>query len=184
MAAQQHYSGTPPDASALLQKLSLRVFIRTGSSVKLSGRSPGSGGIMKSIACTQNSLAPGGWAAAPCVPARRASLVAKGAALIFCLLLPAAGRAQIDEIQVYTGEINDPGQFSITLHNNYTVNGPKRPAFIGGIVPDHSLNGVPEYGLGVTPWLELGAYLPLYTVTRDGRTLVDGGKLRALFVLP
>jgi len=64
---------------------------------------------MKSIACTQNSLAPGGWAAAPCVPAWRASLVAKGAALIFCLLLPAAGRAQIDEIQVYTGEINDPG---------------------------------------------------------------------------
>ena len=132
----------------------------------------------------QNSLAPGGWAAAPCMPARRASLVAKGAALIFCLLLPAAGRAQIDEIQVYTGEINDPGQFSITLHNNYTVIGPTQPAFPGGIVPSHSLNGVPEYGLGITPWLELGAYLPLYTLTRNGRFLIDGTKLRALFVSP
>ena len=51
-------------------------------------------------------------------------LGASGGALILCLLLPAAGRAQTDEIQVYTAEINDPGQFSITLHNNYTVIGP------------------------------------------------------------
>jgi hypothetical protein len=108
----------------------------------------------------------------------------QGAALILCSLLPAAGRAQTDEIQVYTAEINDPGQFSITLHNNYTVIGPTRPAFSGGIVPDHSLNGVPEYGLGITPWFELGAYLPLYTLTRNGRFLIDGTKLRALFVSP
>jgi hypothetical protein len=109
---------------------------------------------------------------------------AVGPALVLWLLLPFAARAQIDEIQVYTGEINKPGEFSITLHNNYTINGPKRPAFIGGIVPDHSLNGVPEYGLGVTPWFELGAYLPLYTRTRNGQLLIDGGKLRALFVSP
>lgn len=38
--------------------------------------------------------------------------------------------------------------------------------------------------VGITPRLELGAYLPLYTVTRDGRFLIDGGKLRGLFVLP
>src|SRR6266481_8060401 len=77
--------------------------------------------------------------------------------------------AQTDEIQVYTGEINKPREFSITLHANYTAIGPTRPAFIGGIVPNHSLNGVPEYALGITPWLELGAYLPLYTVTGEGR---------------
>ena len=109
---------------------------------------------------------------------------AVGAALVLWLLLSFAARAQIDEIQVYTGDINKPGEFSITLHDNYTAIGPKRPAFIGGIVPDHSLNGVPEYALGMTPWFELGAHLPVYTVTRDGRMLVDGGKLRALFVLP
>jgi hypothetical protein len=59
-----------------------------------------------------------------------------------------------------------------------------QPAFSGAIVPAHSLNGVPEYGLGITPWFELGAYLPLYTLTRDGRFLIDGTKLRALFVSP
>jgi len=97
---------------------------------------------------------------------------------------PSSARAQTDEIQVYTGEINAPGQFSVTLHNNATAIGPTQPAFPGGVVPNHSLNGVPEYALGVTDWLELGAYLPLYTVTRDGSFLINGGKLRALFVAP
>jgi hypothetical protein len=110
--------------------------------------------------------------------------IAVRAALAFWLLLPSAGRAQVDEIQVYTGEIDKPGQFSITLHDNYTAIGPTQPAFPGGIVPNHSLNGVPEYALGITPWLELGAYLPIYTLTGGGRPLIDGGKLRALFVLP
>jgi hypothetical protein len=118
------------------------------------------------------------------LPAMRLLRIAGGATLLLCLIFPAAAHAQVDEIQVYTGEINKPDQFSITLHNNYTVIGPIQPAFIGGIVPNHSLNGVPEYALGITPWLELGAYLPLYSVTGDGRKLINGAKLRALFVSP
>jgi hypothetical protein len=43
---------------------------------------------------------------------------------------------------------------------------------------------VPKYALGITPWLELGAYLPLYTITGDERALIDGAKVRALFVSP
>ncbi len=120
----------------------------------------------------------------PLVPTMRLHRIAGGAILVLCLILLAAAHAQIDEIQVYTGEINKPDEFSITLHDNYTAFGPTRPAFIGGIVPNHSLNGVPEYALGITPWLELGAYLPLYTITGKGRTLIDGTKLRALFVSP
>jgi hypothetical protein len=96
----------------------------------------------------------------------------------------AAARAQTDEIQVYTGEINEPGQFSLTLHNNYTPIGRKEPAFPGGIVPDGAWNGVPEYAYGVTDWLELGGYLPLYSLTRDGRVLINGGKLRVLLAVP
>lgn len=120
----------------------------------------------------------------PLVPAMRLLRIAGGATLVLCLILLAAAHAQTDEIQVYTGEINKPDEFSITLHNNYTAIGPTQLAFLGGIVPNHSLNGVPEYALGITPWLELGAYLPLYTITGEGRTLIDGTKLRALFVSP
>ena len=55
---------------------------------------------------------------------------------------------------------------------------------MGAVVPNHSLNGVPEYALGSTPWLELGAYLPLYTITGAERALMDGAKVRTLFVSP
>lgn len=92
--------------------------------------------------------------------------------------------AQSDEIQVYTGEIVAPGEFSVTLHNNYTADGRKQADIPGGIVPDHALNGVPEFAYGAYDWLELGAYLPVYTVTRDGRARLDSAKLRILFAEP
>jgi hypothetical protein len=44
------------------------------------------------------------------------------------------------------------------LHNNYTPIGRKQPDFEGGITPNHTLNGVPEWAYGVTDWLELGLY--------------------------
>ena len=128
----------------------------------------------------QLTLAGGG--SSPLKPAMRLLRIASGAALVLCLVLLAPACAQTDEIQVYTGEINKPGEFSITVHNNYTPIGPTRPAFMGGIVPNHSWRtGIRA---GVTPWLELGAYLPLYTITGDERALIDGAKVRALFVSP
>jgi hypothetical protein len=102
---------------------------------------------------------------------------------IACLLV-ADAHAQTDEIQVYDADINSPGQFSLQLHNNYTPIGRKLADFEGGVVPNHTLNGVPEWAYGVTDWLELGAYVPLYSWTGNGRFLIDGAKLRAEFVLP
>ncbi len=102
----------------------------------------------------------------------------------FLLVVSRPAHAQTDEIQVYTGEINAPGAFSITLHNNYTPSGRTQPAYPGAIVPDHALNGVPEFAYGVTDWWELGAYAPIYTITRDGRALLDSVKLRTLFAEP
>jgi hypothetical protein len=105
------------------------------------------------------------------------------AILAFFCTMARAG-AQTDEIQVYTGELASPGQFTLTLHNNFTFNGRKTPDFPGGIVPDHDLNGVPEWAYGVNDWLELGTYLPVYSVTRDGVLKFDSVKLRALFAVP
>ncbi len=92
--------------------------------------------------------------------------------------------AQTDEIQVYDAEIAAPGRFNLTWHNNFAPSGRTEPAFPGGIVPDHALNGVPEWAYGVTSWFETGVYLPVYTLTRDGELLFDAAKLRALFVVP
>jgi len=89
-----------------------------------------------------------------------------------------------DEIQVYDAEINEVGQFSVEWHNNFTAVGHQQPDFPGGIAPNHTLNGVPEWAYGVTEWFEAGLYLPVYSLTGDERFLIDSGKLRALFVSP
>ena len=106
-------------------------------------------------------------------------------ALLGCLLAWTPGtHAQTDEIQVYDAEITAPGRFNLTWHNNFTPSGRAQAAFPGGIVPEHALNGVPEFAYGVTDWFEAGTYLPIYTLTSDGRLLFDSVKLRALFVSP
>jgi hypothetical protein len=97
---------------------------------------------------------------------------------------PATALAQTDEIQVYTGELVAPGEFTLTLHNNYTFDGAKTPAFPGAVVADGSLNGVPEWAYGVNDWLELGAYFAVYSRTRDAHYVSDSAKLRATFAVP
>lgn len=97
---------------------------------------------------------------------------------------PAVVHAQTDEIQVYDASIAKPGVFNLTWHNNYTASGRKVPDFPGGIVPDHTLNGVTEWAYGVTDWFEAGLYAPLYSVESNGNVKFNGIKLRALFVSP
>jgi len=100
------------------------------------------------------------------------------------LTLPAVAHAQTDEIQVYDAAIADRGVFNLTWHNNFTPDGLKTPTFPGGLIPDQSLNGVPEWAYGVTDWFEAGLYLPLYSISKDRSATINGGKLRALFVKP
>ena len=107
-----------------------------------------------------------------------------GAFIAACAIWPLAALAQTDEIQVYDANIAKPGIFNLTWHNNYTPSGRKVPDFPGGIIPDHALNGVPEWAYGVTDWFEAGLYAPLYTISSSGNLKFAGTKLRALFVVP
>src|SRR5450631_905488 len=95
-----------------------------------------------------------------------------------------AALAQTDEIQVYDGQIAAPGVFNLTWHDNYTPSGRASPDYSGAVVPNHALNGVPEWAYGVNHWFEAGLYLPLYTLNGNGNLLFNGFKLRALFVEP
>jgi hypothetical protein len=117
------------------------------------------------------------------VPRRRVAVLA-GALAAGALALSGAARAQTDEIQVYDAQIAAPGQFNLTWHNNFTPSGRARGAFPGAVIPDHALNGVPEWAYGVTSYFEAGLYLPVYTLTRSGELLFDAVKLRALLVAP
>ena len=97
------------------------------------------------------------------------------------LFVPATADA-FDEIQVYNAEIAEVGQWTIQQHLNYGFKAPNEPDFLGGIVPNHALNGTPELAYGVTPWWELGWYAPF--AVSDSQSLSDGAKIRTLFVVP
>jgi hypothetical protein len=99
-----------------------------------------------------------------------------------CLLGPRLADAA-DEIQVYNAEIAEVGQFSVQQHLNYAITGRNYPDFPGGLVPNHALNGTPEFAYGVTPWFELGLYIP-WAVNEEGQFLSNAFKLRTLFVTP
>jgi hypothetical protein len=101
-----------------------------------------------------------------------------------CAAIPAIARAQTDEIEIYDASIVDLNKSELTVHSNYTPDGLKQPAFPGGVVPNHSVNGAFEWAYGVADFLELGLYLPDYTVTNRVDPQLDGGKLRTLWVSP
>jgi hypothetical protein len=97
---------------------------------------------------------------------------------------PVATFAQTDEIQVYDAAIAEKGKFNLMLHNNFTPDGLKTPAFPGGIVSNKALVGVSEWAYGVTDWFEAGLYMPLYSYSQNLGGSFNGFKLRALFVKP
>lgn len=92
--------------------------------------------------------------------------------------------AQTDEIQVYNGDLAEPGVFNLTWHNNFTPDGIKPPQFPGAITSNKSFNGVTEWAYGITDWFEGGLYLPLYSHDDHLGWKIDGFKLRSLFAVP
>ena len=105
-------------------------------------------------------------------------------ASLFFLSGPRLAFAQADEIQVYDGGLAPVGTFNVTVHNNFTPRGIKGRAFPGAVVAHRSLNGVPEWAIGVTNWFEAGLYMPLYSRDNDMGWGPDGFKLRTLFAVP
>jgi hypothetical protein len=94
----------------------------------------------------------------------RRKIVSAIAGVLFLFFGAAPSHAQTDEIQVYDAEIAQPGVFNLMVHNNFTPEGLKTPRFPGGLVPNQTLNGVPEWAYGVTDWFEQGLWSLLATL--------------------
>jgi len=105
------------------------------------------------------------------------------AALSLALLPSLAASLDRFEVQVYEAEINDPGQLALEAHANYTIRGERQPAFPGETPPHHAFRLTLEPALGVTSWLELGAYLQTQAAPGRGYEVV-GGKLRVKLIAP
>lgn len=128
----------------------------------------------------------------PCDPGElRLTLLQHRACLVLTALLlaialaPPAAMGQTDEIQVYDAVIARPGVFNVMAHSNFTPEGRTTAAYPGAIIANHSFNGALEWAYGVTPWMEQGLYMPVYSPysTNRGGT-IDGFKIRELFVRP
>ncbi|BDW12268.1 hypothetical protein PSHI8_23520 [Polynucleobacter sp. SHI8] len=66
----------------------------------------------------------------------------------------------LDEIQVYDGEINEPGEFGLEIHANTTFSGQTSSSFPNQRVSQGGVRLTPEFSYGLTKTVELGFYLP------------------------
>lgn len=99
------------------------------------------------------------------------------AGIAFSLLACSARAALPDEIQVYTDDLNAPGERSMELHVNTTPRGRRTADFPGEVTPGHGLRVTPEFSLGLTPTMDAALYLP-FVRDAEGRLLFGGPKLR------
>ena len=88
--------------------------------------------------------------------------------IIFSVFHSPAKAALIDEIMVYDGEINQPGQFGLELHLNATPNGSHTQTFNRERVSDQGVRLTPEFAYGLTKTFELGFYLPMIYTPQYG----------------
>lgn len=104
------------------------------------------------------------------------------AAAVFCLTAPVSVAAP-DEIQVYTEELNDPGEYGLELHVNYAIKGATEPSYDGEKPGHHMLQMTPEFSYGLTKTLEAGLYLP-FALAPDGNLYNNGLRLRLKYIAP
>jgi len=95
------------------------------------------------------------------------------AAVLACAAIPARAVDRF-ELQVYDADVRDPGQLGLEAHLNFSGRS-------AGAEPVARVTFEPS--VGVTDWLELGAYLQLFGTAADGARF-GGTKARAKLVVP
>jgi hypothetical protein len=114
---------------------------------------------------------------------QRRLLVLMGAA--FLLGAPGAASAADEEIQVYMDEIGPVGRLGMDVHLNWTPDGRDADVdYLGQAASDGRWRVTPEWGFALSPNIELGAYLPLATLSKGGDVRVSGVKGRIKFIAP
>ena len=94
-----------------------------------------------------------------------------------CLCRAPGALAIVDEIQVYTDDLDARGESGLELHINTTPSGRSTPDYPGDVPPYHGVRITPEFSWGLGHDLDWGLYLPT-TTDSDGHFYFGGGKLR------
>ena len=94
-------------------------------------------------------------------------------------------RAADEEIQVYMDEMDAKGAYGLDVHVNYVAKGRGADVdYAGQMASQGRWRITPEFSYGLTPNIELGAYLPLTTIDEHGKAEVGGVKGRIKFIAP
>jgi hypothetical protein len=99
------------------------------------------------------------------------------ALLLLALAAGPAPAALPDEIQVYTDDLETPGERGVELHVNTTPSGRSTPDYPGEVTPWHSLRVTPEISWGIARDWDWGLYLP-FVRSAEGDYAFAGPKLR------
>ena len=71
--------------------------------------------------------------------------------------------AIVDEIQVYTDDLDKRGERGLELHINTTPRGRKTPGYDGDLPPHHGVRVTPEFSWGLGNDFDAGLYFPSAT---------------------
>ncbi len=86
-----------------------------------------------------------------------------------------------DEIQVYTDDMNEPGQAGVEIHLNYVPDGSRIVEHSGAIASHHRFQATPEFSYGITKEWEAGMYVPT-AIAADGGAYANGLRLRMKYI--
>lgn len=86
-----------------------------------------------------------------------------------------------DEIQVYTDDMNEPGEYGVELHINYVIDGEKQPGYEGASPAHHMLQTTPEFSYGIGKNWEAGMYVPV-AYEENGNLYGNGLRLRMKYI--
>jgi hypothetical protein len=98
-------------------------------------------------------------------------------AFLLAVFTGAAFAALPDEIQVYTDDLEKPGEHGVELHVNTTPKGRSTPDYPGEVTPHHGLRVTPEISFGIVRNWDAGIYLP-FVRSAEGTQYFAGPRFR------
>lgn len=99
------------------------------------------------------------------------------------LAMPATALAAPDEIQVYTDDLDEPGECGIEIHSNFVRDRSRTPEYAGAQPSGRIFRLTPEFSLGVAKNWDAGFYLPMSLDTVTRTSFIDGFKGRVKYLV-
>lgn len=99
------------------------------------------------------------------------------------LCVTCAASAAPDEIQVYTEELDRPGEFCLEQHLNFVPHGQQVADYPGQMTSHHVAQITPEFSYGLSETLEAGLYVP-FAIVPGGDSYLNGLRLRLKYIAP